>query len=406
MQRRFPQRAFGLITATALGLAALVPARAVVIPAGADAADDARREKASHDMGAKHTCVVGIEATPRGSLMPALGTGVYIGTSADGTRGLVLTAAHLFVDPPEPGKSDQLECVILNFGPRMALMAPPSSSRIQVQRVVVHPDFRYYQDLSSKNNGAPFPFPMSVNDLALLEFDAAASQDALAKLDVRPAVLYDGAKYQAPFLEALIVGFGRFATSTSPTMMATGTVHQGHTLVTHGTRRGRTAFMHWSPMSKASEAAVSSGSPMANLKQYTLQLEEKSMYDPLMRTILPIKSHRMQALCAEGDSGIPLFFNTKGGVLKVAGIYSQFVGEYLLDPVSDTYHPHSAQYWEPVMGHSGWIHGVRNGTLGASKVLIPSSHGGLDGRAAAAPEERKAAPAAVPAPALGAAATP
>jgi hypothetical protein len=399
MQRRLPQRAFGLITATALGLAALVPARAVVIPAGADAADDARREKASHDMGAKQTCVVGIEATPWGSPMLALGTGVYIGTSADGTKGLVLSAAHLFVDPSAPGKSDRLQGVILNFGPRMALMAPPSSSRIQVHRVVVHPDFRHYQDLSSRNNGAPFPMAMSVNDLALLEFDAAASQEALTKLGVQPAVLYDGARYQAPFLEALIVGFGRFATSTSPTTMGTGVVHQGHTLVTHATRRGRTAFMHWSPMSKAAEAAAISGAPTANLKQFTLQLEEKSLHDPLMRTLLPIKSHRMQALCAEGDSGSPLFFNTKGGVLKVAGIYSQFVGEYLLDPVSDTYHPHSAQYWEPVMGHAGWIHGVRNGTLGASKVLIPSNHGGRDGRgaAAAAPVERKAAHAAVPA---------
>ena len=131
MQRRFPRRAFGLITATAMGLAALVPARAVVIPAGTDAADDARREKASHDMGARHACVLGLEITPRGSRMPALCTGVYIGTSADGTKGLVLTAARLFVDPPEPGKSDQLEGVILEFGPRMALTAPsrPAASR-------------------------------------------------------------------------------------------------------------------------------------------------------------------------------------------------------------------------------------------------------------------------------------
>jgi hypothetical protein len=104
----------------------------------------------------------------------------------------------------------------------------------------------------------------------------------------------------------------------------------------------------------------------------------------------------MQALCAPGDSGSPLFFNTKGGVLKVAGIYSQFVGEYLLDPISDNYQPYSAQFWEPVMGHTAWIHGVRNGTLGASKALIPdSARGGLDGRpAAAAPAERKAPPAA------------
>jgi len=368
-----------------LGLALLPPAQAVVIRGGATAEEDRALEARSHQAGVRLTSMVGITVPCAESPLPALGTGVYLGTSADGRRGLVLTAAHLFADLGE-GAGLAVGTVV-HVGPALDPFAAGVSTQLQVTRVRVHPRFKFHQDFTSRDaEGRPRPTVMNTCDLALLEFDAAAYGAILLKAGVTAAALYDGTGFTKPLLEAEVAGFGAFGTRTSPTVHNAFKVHAGNTRVSHGTWRGRTGFLHLSPLSASGLAALSSADPRANVYQFEWVGTPLRAFSPADRSPLRVQSHPNQALPASGDSGGPLFFNTKTG-LKVAGIYSQYLAEPLLmDGLVDACKPFVLQVWEPVMEHLPWIQEVRGGAAAPAAPVEKKGETKVDaGKPAPAP---------------------
>jgi hypothetical protein len=296
---------------------------------------------------------------------------VFIGYSADGERGQVLTSAHLF-EPAPGGPPETLEAVTLNFGPRMA----PQALRIPLTRVVIHPGYKHFQDRSSVDQaGFSLPVPMLAHDLAILEFKAAPFQAGLGRRGVRPAALDQGTGFRTPLLQAAIAGFGRFGTSANPKLAAQQTLYGGNTRVSYGAWRGTQAFMHWSQLSEAGLAARRAADPDGNRWQCELADTRKVCFNPGDRGPVPVLSDKAQAFGCDGDQGGPLFFNTaKGPVL--AGIQSIDLVEALALPGGG----HAAflqQRWEPVLDHLEWIKEVQAGTLGRSGILQPGAPLGI-----------------------------
>ncbi|NTV74077.1 MAG: hypothetical protein HGA66_07705, partial [Holophaga sp.] len=344
-----------------LGLVLRVPAGATVIQGGASATDNARLEAEAHQAGARHTCVVGLMVQSTGMGMPALGTGVYLGMSADGRRGLILTSAHLFADegesPIRPRKST------VHFGPAMMV---PGASRVAATKVHLHPEFAYFQDLTSRNQDGPLPLTNNRHDLAIVEFDAAAGKDQLMASKVTPAALYDGTGYLKPLLKSGVAGFGVFGTSTSPTVRNLFKVHAGNTRVTYGTWRGRSAFIHLSPLSAQGRAALSSTAPDTNVWQFEPPRPGLKAFPPGLTTAMDVRANANQTLVADGDSGGPLFFETKDG-LKVAGIFSFYLCEALRVAGQEEPRTFAVELWEPVKEHLDWIRGVMGLAPGAKE---------------------------------------
>jgi hypothetical protein len=378
----FLNQASKIVLGWALGLAALTPARAIVIQAGSDAAQDEALEAASCKAGAKLKGVVGLQVLRSKSGEASAATGVYIGTSADGRRGLILTAAHPFQRGPELGPQHPVEKVVIHFGPMINPEPLPGGLHVPVQRILLHPEFKYYNDYIYFDDGdEPEAVPMIGHDLAILEFDAAAFLGPLDKAGVTAIPIYEGTGYrEKPLLEAQIVGFGWFGTSTSLKLERTPIVHSGHTWVTHGEYRGSTGFMHWSPMTETGYALSTTKEPDANISQFVEPKAPVKALHPVHDTPLPMRHHPQQAMGAKGDSGGPLLFQSKGS-LRVAGIYSSTSTD-LLNLGDDTFAPFLLQFWESVPDHAAWVNGVREGTTGGAHVLVMR----------APQEEKKAAP--------------
>ncbi len=356
-------RALGWVQMLTLGLGGLAPAHAIIIQAGADPEATAALQARAHKMGARHTCVVGILCTDTHEAQTTA-TGVYLGLSDDGKKGLVLTAGHTGDKLPKPLKE-----IVISFGPAMR---SEEAINIFANRKVVHP--------------ADPHAPGASKDLAILEFDAAIGGEALEKMGVKPAVLYQGTGYRKPLLEGEIAGFGLFGTHASPVSHRLFTIHGGKTRVTFEEWMGRTGFLH---MSRVSDQLVKSGAAKGghpNRLQFAMTHEESEVRHLDGARPLRFRSHPDQALITEGDSGGPLFFNTKEG-LKVAGIASRVGIEPLAWSGGEDLFIH--QFWEPVMDAVKWIAAVKAGATDTSRIIEPGTAKAEAAPALSAPEARE-----------------
>ena len=197
------RRCLGLLQGLLLTFGSMMPVQATIIQAGKDAKEDTHLEAMSHEAGKNHRNVVGIEMGTLGQSSYGIGTGVYIGLSADGKKGLILTAAHLIQDDPKQAASSHLPSVSLYFRPEIDLSGSQGtrSTGIPVQRAVLHPGYTYFDDFSNKDaKGEPVAHRMTSHDIAILEFDALEQKSFLAWMEVTPAELYEGVGYTKPLL--------------------------------------------------------------------------------------------------------------------------------------------------------------------------------------------------------------
>ena len=332
------------ILALGVGLLTLTPARATIIQSGPTPQADLLLEAEAHAAGAKHACVVGLARPASASAWATVATGVYLGTSNDGRRGLVLSVAHPFQHLPAKVPHGSLSVL---FSPQNA----DAPGLVPVARVHVHP----------QAGCAP--------DLAILEFDASRHQARLAQAGILPAVLEEGPASTVPLMEAEIAGFGRLGRNARPTLGEAGRIHGGHTRVTYGRCLGHWGFHHWSPLAEeAFEAALSQGR-MGNRYPFLTDAPATHGFLPGSCRPIPLGSHLKLALFAPGDQGGPLIFPTASGP-KVAGIASRTRFRHLELPKTHSrffevlrfdFQLFAVQSWEPVMDHLGWIREVQAG---------------------------------------------
>jgi len=343
----------------------------MVIKAGETAAETVLLKAKAHELGAARKEVVAIRAEYEEGLRATF-TGIYLGPSLDGTTGLVLSVAHVFMVNPQSGPAKAPRDLTLAFGPRMEA---PGALRIPVRRVRLHPDFAYVKAAQGAAQG------QFLNDLAILEFELAPHLAQLAQLGVTPAVLYEGKGYGKPHLDGMIAGYGRFGTHTSEKYGDHGTVHAGHTKVSYGDWHGlRQGFLHCGPMPKSGEDLRASKDPDANCSQFLPMDTPLPLLDPLDQSTRVALSHPNQAMPSAGDCGGPLFFKTKGDVLKVAGVFClNYVIDLKIDAKRCT--PCHVPFWEAVFNHLPWLQSVQRGTPagGTTLVLAPSTRVEPDG---------------------------
>jgi len=100
MRNQTLPRAAALMRSWGPALAALLlapaPVRAIIVPARADPAEDLRMEQASHLAAARYKSVAAISLRLDRDRVLDVGTGVFIGASHDGRKGLLLTSADIF----------------------------------------------------------------------------------------------------------------------------------------------------------------------------------------------------------------------------------------------------------------------------------------------------------------------
>ena len=227
---------------------------------------------------------------------------------------------------------------------------------VAIQKILLHPERTEGTDLVEDRN-----------DLAILAFDLKAHQEALAGRGVKPAVLYEGWGHTwRPHVEAKMVGFGRFGTSGHPayweSALTEPVVHAGYTYCRNGTVGDRPALLSWVPLSVTIQELEQrmAESPDTNLSPFQALGKETAFLAQAGGQAIHIRPHAKQAASSMGDSGGPLFFNTKDG-LQVAGIASGARFKTLIDPETKDSRLFQMDVYEPVMLHLEWIRGVLAG---------------------------------------------
>jgi hypothetical protein len=363
----------------ALALAACLlglPTAAVVIRGGATPEADARLKAQAHALALEHPNVVWMQFHAGTGNSQEFGdcTGVYLGLAQDGHTGLILTSAHQWLQSPP-----ELQSILVHFCP--GRQSGDYEGRVRAAGLrVVFPFPAALGAAAAASSAASAPAPRAGwdftrdPDLALVLLDLGpAKAEQLEALGVRPARLYDGDGYRSrPLLDALIVGYGRFATRTSLHLenQRDPAGYAGYTKVTYGTLPGRATFFHLAPFTKAGEALLGPArkDPTLNTYQWRQVDAEETWVDAESLAKVAVRSHPRQALTTNGDSGGPMFLKTSQG-LALAGIASAEKGHFLLSPQADRVEQFICQQWEPVKPHLAWIEAVRQGRLGDSRVL-------------------------------------
>jgi hypothetical protein len=323
-----------------------------------------------HKIGAKHPNVAGILVVdPKLGLYPGA-TGTLIGYSKDGSLGYLLTAAHPFFAAPD---SDQLQldtAYRICFSPQVPKEAKEGLQATPT-RLIVHPgrtratlmEVRPPFILESKSGA-------SRNDLAILEFPATALRADLEKAGAVPAGLYGPEGYARTDVEARVVGFGFAGTTwTSGFVVDPLQVHGGNTTVSYATYGDRTGFYHWSPIHEMGLYDPASRPGGTAPYRFMLGQAGAGLVNPLDGSPASVRSAKFQVMTCSGDSGGPLFLNTKEG-FKVAGICGSAQRADLQSAASakpDV--PCYLEHWEPLKDHLTWINGVLAGELGGARVL-------------------------------------
>lgn len=203
------------------------------------------------------------------------------------------------------------------------------------------------------------------NDLAIIEFDAAGCREALESRGIKPARLYDGVGYTKPGLEAQIAGFGAFGTNRDPDPQNLLRIHAANTRVTFETWKDRPGFWSWIPLLDEGKETFIRGE---NQGLMFAPVPAPTEYLRIDETRVLLETHKNQATIMEGDSGGPLFFNTKAG-LSLAGIASEVMAEPLVDIMARKGVLAVAQYWTPVKENLPWIRSVMAGESSSSPDL-------------------------------------
>lgn len=282
-----------LMLAAAFALQA--PVHATVLLGGATPEETALLTAQAHQAGARHSNVVGLtlEFSDGDVALISYATGVYIGLTADGQTGLILSAGHAFDRNVAPKGLRGPKRAWVSLGPRILDKSEAGSVMIPAVRVDLHPEFGWSGD------GA---CAWTYNDLAIVAFDASAHREVLQAQGLAPAKLRAEHEAKAPMCEAELVGEGK------------DTVYFGFDRVEAGF----------------------------------------AIVDPETGARTELRSHPKQAFGARGDSGGPLFFTTPGG-LEVAGIYSGSLLQRVAVADAEEDEMVHTQVWEPVAIHLPWI---------------------------------------------------
>jgi len=197
-------------------------------------------------------------------------------------------------------------------------------------------------------DGNHFQPKWTVNDLAIVAFDASAHREVLQAQGLAPAKLRAEHEAKAPMCEAELVGYGQLGTHACRTLTSPRRVHSGHTWVSPGIVTGRTVLLHRSPVFTVGEGK--------DTVYFGFDRVEAgfAIVDPETGARTELRSHPKQAFGARGDSGGPLFFTTPGG-LEVAGIFSGSLLQRVAVGDAEEDEMVNTQVWEPVAIHLPWI---------------------------------------------------
>jgi hypothetical protein len=341
-------------------------AGAVVTPAVGSLEEARQGEAVSHLEGARFTFVTAIEAVRTAGDLEKLhaGTGIYLGTSADGRTGHVLTAAHIFHDPEVGG----FEGVA---GMRAEICFGPDRNRsgalrVAVREVFLHPD---YSVTSRPEEKGAISSVTCRNDQLILAFDAAPCREALAAAGIQPAALFT-AELPLDFTEALIVGFGQYGTVGGGQLHSLGRVHAGPTLVTLDEDRGFPVLLNGSLLDPKILAKVADPSSRKDgcrpihcipIKQPTWVVHSDG-HKPM-----ELRSHPRQSFHAAGDSGGPLLLKDEDGWKVVA---TTSMSHYFITSAPLTTDPRMGvfQIWHPVQPALAWIQAVKEGRARGTRL--------------------------------------
>jgi hypothetical protein len=383
MLRGWQAKGLALVWAYVPILLAPAVAQATIVQAGASPEEDTRREEESHLAGAKFPCVTAIYMLGTRDWPPVTsGTGTFIGTSRDGKKGLVLTAAHIFHYRPEEGRAHGYQRIAVSFGPDLK-----SFRAVDAERVFLHPDFSLVVPGHFRGSEGEVAALTPGNDVAIVQFDLEHHAKALAELGVTAAILGEDREcWSHPGLEAKTVGFGVFGTTSGRVDDQNVRVHAGDTLVSHGELRGKNLFMNWSPMSQEAsdllDAKTMAPGLLNRFATLDSRVEVRERGDAKPRRM---ETHKDQVAPAEGDSGGPLFIDTREGP-RVVGLFTRSEHCQVLRGDNGKKLWSMAALWEPVVDHLPWIRGIRDGLEGKAQVLVPGSgHWECEGMASPGP---------------------
>jgi hypothetical protein len=357
---------YGFVTA----LVAPVAAQATIIQAGASAEEDIRLEQEAHLAGAKFPCVTAIYMLGTKDWPPVTsGTGVFIGSSQDGKKGLILTAAHIFNHSPKEARALGYQRMAMTFGPDLT-----SFRAVNAERVFLHPDFTavalpYFKSTESETAQVTLG-----HDVAIIQFDLATHAKALKDLGITPAVLCEGGEHLGqPSLEAKTAGFGVFGTNQGSLVPQNVRIHAGDTLVSYGNLRGNNLFMNWSPMSQEASDLLDAKAMAPGLLNRFATLDGKvEVREGFTAKPQLLQTHKHHATGASGDSGGPLFIHTPQGP-RVAGIYTRNEHCEVVRVDDGKKLWAMASLWEPVVDHLSWIQDIRHGLEEKALVLEPGN---------------------------------
>lgn len=349
-------------------LVAPVSAQATIIQAGASLEEDTRLEQDAHLAGAKLPGVTAIYMLGGRDWPPITsGTGVYIGASRDGRKGLILTAAHIFNASPKEARGLAYQRIALSFGPDLT-----SFQAVNAERVFLHPDFTSLVPAHFKGTEAEMAQLTFGHDVAIIQFDMGSYAKVMKDQRVGPAALCEGVDHLThASLEAITAGFGVFGTNKGNVFPQNVRIHAGDTLVSYGNLRGNNLFMNWSPMSQDASDLLDAKAMFPGLLNRFATLDAKVE----VREVFDLKpqllqTHKNHAVGAAGDSGGPLFINTPEGP-RVAGIYTRNEHCQVLRVDNGKKLWALASLWESVVDYLPWIQEIRNGLEERAQVLEP-----------------------------------
>ena len=388
-------------------LAATLPALALTLPGDpsggeAKALESARKRAKGHGNVA---ALAGMAAD--GEVRRA--TGVLAGWSPDGKSGYILTCAHTYYAGGYEARPtlQAMYPLVVMFGAENseAAFKDGTSFMVEATRVILHPipepdktgasaGEEAGSGMEAKAEKVRSDWALDQNavlrdDLAVVEFPAAAAKVWLDRHGIKPAPLYpSGTAYNGHLAEGRVVGFGRFGTHSGEAMARSGLYrHAGNTRVVHITDGGWTGFLHGSRISPEGLKEDTGKAPRETPVRFLPDDPETSLALDEQGPVIRSGVAKAQGCLNPGDSGAPLFLYTKEGVLL--GAIAQGTGQGKLWSASGAEVPGCLDYFVSLKERLPWIRAVLEGKPGASKVLEVGSRARPAGKVGTAVESKK-----------------
>ena len=356
-------RGSAVLKALGLGLLLGLLARAIIVQAGADPAAVRARAAAAREAGAKFRGPVRIHfADAEGGNAMQHGSGTYLGASADGRTGYILTAAHIFQFNPDEGTAAAF-CRAMAWAGAEA----PSGEGAVIDRIFVHPD---YAGRAQAGKAWDRSFP---NDIAVMSFSWDGRDRLKATGLWQAATLVDGKEATDLLVaDAEVAGYGLFGTNGTGEPELSDGIQAGWTRVQQASRLGRPMLVNWVPCAVSQERYLETKPPIKRLlHRFQPDRRVRAARLPWEKQAgHTIQAHPEQVLPAPGDSGGPLFLWTGRG-LQVLGITSCLLLNTLVLEGSGTPELCLGSVWEPVAPHRDWIRLVRETGEAPAWVLRP-----------------------------------